>query len=186
MAQPPQEPEWPTYRVDGEFPVGDPSLPAGPLLPSVGPVAIPPRPGYSAQDPLVLAAGGSTLRKEGVWTVPPYVRIRGDIGSVRLDFRRSRPSSPVIQLDVSGGVGTIVMVLPQGWAVQAERLTPGIGSRRIRVGEEPSPGNTLLVLSGSLGVGTLVVRHPNRRDERRLRRQLRREQRRGGDTPQLR
>lgn len=184
MAQSPQEPRWPTYPAGAQPPIGDAVIPAGPGLPSYGPV--PQRPGYSPQDPLVLAAGGSTLRKEGVWTVPPYLRVRGDLGSIRLDFRRAHPTSPVIQLDLSGGVGTIVMVLPQGWAVQAERLVPGIGSRRIRVGEEPSAGSPVLVLSGSLGLGTLVIRHPNGRDERRLRRLLRREQRHPGETPHLR
>ncbi|MCB0910555.1 MAG: hypothetical protein KDB60_02940 [Propionibacteriaceae bacterium] len=175
MAQPPQEPQWPTYRPDAGLPV-----------PDAGSVPAPPRPGYSPQDPLVLAAGGKTLRKDGVWTVPPYIRIHGDIGSVRLDFRRATPASPVIQLDISGGVGTIVMVLPAGWAAQAERLRPGIGTRRIKVFEEPEPGHPVLVLSGSLGVGTMIIRYPNRGDERRLRRLLRREQRRSGDTPQLR
>ncbi len=186
MAQLPQEPQWPTYR-----PAADPSLPevyAPAEVPVVAPApgAAPIRPGYSPQDPLVLAAGGSTLRKDGVWTVPPYLRIHGDIGSVRLDFRRARLDSAVIQLDVSGGAGTIVLVLPVGWAAQSDRLRPGIGSRRIRVLEEPEPGQPVLVLSGSLGIGTMIVRYPNRGDERRLRRQLRREQRLRGETPQLR
>lgn len=186
MAQPPQEPEWPTYQAGAQSFVPDAADPGGPpaLVPT--PVPVPPRPGFSPHDPLVLAAGGSTLRKDGVWTVPPYVRIHGDIGSIRLDFRRARPASQVIQLDVSGGAGTVVMVLPQGWAVQAERLRPGIGTRRITVLEEPEPGLPVLVLSGSLGIGTVVVRYPNRGDERRLRRQLRREQRLRGEPPQLR
>lgn len=184
MAQPPQEPQWPTYRPGLDSHVPDATPPAGQLVPN--PVPVPPRPGYSPQDPLVLAAGGSTLRRDGVWSVPPYVRIHGDIGSVRLDFRRARPAAQVIWMDVSGGVGTIVMVLPEGWAARTERLRPGIGTRRIKVFEEPEPGQPVLVLSGSLGVGTLIVRYPNGRDERRLRRLLRREQKRRGETPQLR
>lgn len=185
MAQPPQEPEWPTYQAGAQSFVQDAADPGGlpALVPT--PVSPPPRPGYGPQDPLVLAAGGSSLRKDGVWTVPPYLRIHGDLGSVRLDFRRARLVSPVIQLDVSGGAGTIVLVLPVGWAAQSDRLRPGIGSRRIKVLEEPEPGQPMLVLSGSLGIGTMIVRYPNRGDERRLARQLRREQRRGG-TPQLR
>jgi len=187
MAQPPQEPEWPTYQAGAQSFVPDAADPGGPaaLVPVPAP-ALPPRPGFSPQDPLVLAAGGSTLRKDGAWTVPPYLRIHGDLGSVRLDFRRARLVSPVIQLDVSGGAGTIVLVLPVGWAAQSDRLRPGIGSRRIKVLEEPEPGQPVLVLSGSLGIGTMIVRYPNRGDERRLRRQLRREQRLRGETPQLR
>jgi len=59
-----------------------------PAVPGQAPAPLDPRfspqrPGYSPQDPLVLAAVSSTLRKEGAWTVPPYLRIAGDLGAVR-------------------------------------------------------------------------------------------------------
>lgn len=166
MAQPPSEPRWPVYR---------PGEQAG--VPAAGyPAEVPRRPGYSPDDPLVLAAGGSTLKKEGTWTVPPYLRIQGDLGSVRLDFRRAQLTSQVVLVDVSAGVGSILMILPEGWAAQTDRLRPGIGSRKSTVAEDQIGDNPVLVLSGSLGVGSLVVRYPNRRDARRLERQLRRQQ----------
>jgi hypothetical protein len=182
MVQPPSEPRWPTYQAGDDSTVSDSPPPGMPAVPGQAPAPLDPRfspqrPGYSPQDPLVLAAGSSTLRKEGAWTVPPYLRIAGDLGAVRLDFRRAQLTSEVIWVDISGGVGSIVMVVPEGWAAQADRLRPGMGSPKLRVVEETVAHFPLLVLTGSLGVGSLAVRYPNRRDERWLARQLRREQR---------
>ncbi len=185
---PPQQPgalPGPELPVVPE-PVGLPTAPAVPGYPAVpavpaspaGMPAIPPRPGYSPQDPLQLSAGGSTIRKEGLWTVPPYLSLHGDFGSIRLDFRRAQLTSQVVWIQVSGGAGTIIIVVPEGWGAQLDRVTPGLGTRKSTVSEEPLPGQPLLVFSGSLGMGTFKVRHPNRYDEGRLRRLLRREQRR--------
>ncbi|MEA4944060.1 MAG: hypothetical protein VB080_06420 [Propionicimonas sp.] len=195
MSQPPEDtPRWQTYPGDAEVPPPR-SAPAsdGPSAPSPGVPAVPPagypapipqgagsigRPGYVPHDPLVLAAGGSGIKKEGVWTVPPYLSIHGDLGSIRLDFRRAEVTSAVIWVQVSAGMGSILLILPEGWAAQLDRLTPGIGSRKSTVAEEPVADNPVLVLSGSAGMGSIRVRYPNRRDERRLRRQLAREQKR--------
>lgn len=188
MPQPPENQQWPTYRADDtsalpDSPVGDgPAVPAvQPPVPAVpqpaGPTGLS-RPGYVPHDPLQISAGGSGIKKEGVWTVPPYLSIHGDFGSVRLDFRRAEVSSRVIWVQVSGGAGSIVLILPEGWAAQLDRLTPGWGSRKSTVAEEPVGNNPVLVLSGSAGMGSIRVRYPTPRDERRLRRLLARERKR--------
>ena len=194
MSQPPED-RWQTYPPQPagappgpELPSpGDPAPPggelalpavvgAGPALPAVPPA--PARPGYAPHDPLLLSAGGGTVKKDGVWTVPPYLALHGDFGTVRLDFRRAQLTSRVTWIQVSGGAGTIVLILPDGWAAQLDRVTPGLGTRKSSVAEEPVGDSPVLVLTGSLGMGTLKVRYPNRWDERRLRRLLAREQRR--------
>lgn len=183
MTEPPQESRWPTYPGPVTPPPADPRLPAT-VEQSAVPVPPPPpglvpfgRPGYSVHDPLLISAGAGGVKKEGVWTVPPYLSVHGDLGSVRLDFRRAEVTSQVIWVQVSGGAGTIVIVVPEGWAAQLDRVSAGIGTRKVTVAEEPLGSNPVLVLSGSLGMGTLKVRYPNRYDERRLRRQLLRERR---------
>jgi hypothetical protein len=60
-----------------------------------------------------------------------------------------------------------VLVLPDGWAVNTDRLSKGWGSMSIKVLREPAPGKPLLVLYGSLGLGSLKVRPSNRFDRRR-------------------
>lgn len=184
MSQPPEEtPRWQTYPGDAgaaEPVAGSPvpvPLPTAPVPAPTGPAGIG-RPGYAPHDPLVLSAGASGIKKEGIWTVPPYLSLHGDFGSIRVDFRRAEVTSRVIWVQISGGAGSIQIVIPEGWAAQLDRLGPGWGSRKSAVAEEPVGGNPVLVLSGSAGLGSINIRYPNRWDERRLRRQLAKEQKR--------
>ncbi len=186
MSQPPEEtPRWQTYPGEStpvQTPTsGVPAVPQ-PSYPLVEPAAVPGppglgRPGYSPHDPLVLAAGGGGIKKDGPWTVPPYLSLQGDFGSIRLDFRRAEVTSQVIWTQVSGGAGSILIILPEGWAAQLDRLTPGWGTRKSTVAENPVGNNPVLVLSGSAGMGSIKVRYPTRGDERRLRRLIAKEQR---------
>ncbi|MFT4108634.1 hypothetical protein [Propionicimonas sp.] len=175
MVQPPDEPRWPTYPGPEQVPAPTgpaPAVPA-PRPPLAGAVV---RPGSSPQDPLRIAAGASGVKKFGRWLVPPYLSVHGDLGSVRLDFQLAQSGSPVIRAHVSGGVGSILIVVPQGWGVQLDRLSPGIGSLKSEVAEEPTGNSPVLVLSGSLAVGSLRVRYPRGSDRRAARRWLAREQ----------
>ena len=126
----------------------------------------------------MISAGGSGIKKEGVWTVPPYLSLNGELGSIRLDFRRAQVVSQVIWVQLHGGVGTIVMILPEGWAAQLDRLTRSWGTVDSKVPEEPIGPNPLLVISGSAGMGTIKLRHPSSWDERRLRKLIAKEQKR--------
>jgi hypothetical protein len=159
MSQPPEEtPRWQTYP--GDAGAGTPGLPV-PAEPAGPPAQRPPRlvvpsgpsglgrPGYDPHDPLVISAGGSGIKKEGVWTVPPYLSLNGELGSIRLDFRRAQMVSQVTWVQLHGGVGTIVLVLPEGWAAQLDRLTRSWGTVTSKVPEEPIGDNPLLILSGS-------------------------------------
>jgi hypothetical protein len=134
-------------------------------------------PGYTRDDPLVIAAGWSTNNKEGVWTVPPYLRLEGDMGTIKLDFQRAQPTASVIDVDVVGGAGTIKLILPEGWAARLDRLSPGLGSRHCSVSEQPLGGLPVLVLRGRVGWGTLTIRYPKPKDLRRMSRQMERERR---------
>lgn len=184
MSQPSEEARWQTYPTEPERPgPGQEADPATPLPVPVAPSAPLPgpnltRPGFTPHDPLQLSAGGGGIKKDGVWTVPPYLSLHGDVGSIRLDFRRAQMTSQVTWVQISGGAGTMVLIVPEGWAVQLDRVTAGMGTRKSNVAEEPTPGQPVLVLSGSLGLGTLKIRYPNYFDERRLVRMLQREQRR--------
>jgi hypothetical protein len=53
---------------------------------------------------------------------------------------------------VIGGAGSIVLVLPDGWAADADRLHKG--SKSVKVPRDPAPGKPLLVIYGSLGLGS--------------------------------
>ena len=85
---------------------------------------------------------------------------------MKLDFVEARPAAQLIEIEVIGGAGSIVLVLPAGWAADADRVSKAFGSKTVKVPREPGPGMPLLVLHGSVGVGSLRVRPPNRLQRR--------------------
>ena len=120
-------------------------------------------PGYSRDDPLRLDGAEKRL---GVWRAPPFIRINYGSRWVRLDFERATIDSSVIDIDVVGVAGWILLVLPAGWAADVDRLATGWGSTSVKVPREPAAGKPLLVLHGSVGAGRLRLRTPSRRDRR--------------------
>lgn len=124
-------------------------------------------PGYQAEDPLVLSAGLSNEQRSGVWTIPPFLKIQAGVGSVRLNCLKATPAAPVIQVELDGELGSVLLVLPEGWAVNADRVAKGIGSLLLKVPSEPAAGCPLFVVRGSLSVGSLRARTASRWDLRR-------------------
>lgn len=120
--------------------------------------------GFRPDDRLNLTGGFSETKRSGEWVLPPYLKVHAMASSVRLDCRQARPHTPVIDLEILPGMGSVTLVLPEGWAVDADRLGKGIGTIRIAAPGIPSAGSPTLVLHGSIGMGTLRVRPENRWD----------------------
>jgi hypothetical protein len=133
----------------------------------------PPVMGYSREDPLRLDAGMSSEKRQGAWTIPPFVRISPGMGSVKLDCLDATPAAAVIEVEVTAGAGSILIVLPDGWAADVDRLTNSWGSKAVKVARDPEPGKPLLVFYGAVGLGSFKVRPPSRRDLRRAARRRR-------------
>jgi hypothetical protein len=128
----------------------------------------PPSAGYAREDPLRFDGGMSSEKRRGVWTVPPFIVINQGVGSVKLDCLQATAAAQLIEVDVIGGAGSIVLVLPDGWAADVDRLSKAWGSKSVKVPREPAPNKPLLVFYGSLGVGSLKVRPASRLDQRRI------------------
>ena len=125
-------------------------------------------PGTSPDDPLVLDAGWSSATRSGRWDVPPFLLLNGALGTVKLDCLEATPLAPVVDVEISGGMGHITIVLPDDWAANADRVTNAWGMSSVKVGSRPGAGAPLLLLHGSVGWGWLTVRHANRFDRRRV------------------
>jgi hypothetical protein len=134
---------------------------------TLAPVSGPPPIGYSLEDPLRLDGGVSSEKRDGAWVIPPFLRISSGVGTVKLNCLRATPAASVIDVEVIAGAGTVVIIVPQGWAVNDDRLGKSMGTKSIKVARTPAPGQPLLVLHGSVGMGTLKVRPPSKREERR-------------------
>ena len=133
------------------------------LLNASVPMRRPAPPGYSREDPLRLDGAEKRL---GVWRVPPFICINHGSRWTTLDFQQATTDSSVIDVEVVGGAGWILLVLPTGWAADVDRLSTGWGSKSVKVSREPGIGMPLVVLHGSIGAGRVRLRTPNRRDRR--------------------
>lgn len=128
--------------------------------------------GYREDDPLVISAGWSNQSRDGNWIVPPYLDVQAKASNVRLNFLQAQASSQLIQIEISGAMGNVKLILPDGWAVNSDRLRGGMGSAKIRVASQPAQGCPVLVLRGSLAMGNLKVRYATRGELRRSQRAL--------------
>lgn len=130
--------------------------------------------GSSPDNPLVLSAGISSQVRRGAWTVPAYLRLSAGAGTVKLDFQQAICGHSVVDVAVSAGLGSIVLVVPEGWAANTDQVNAGVGSVSTKVDALRQPGRPLLVLHGNAAVGSVKVRYPNRRDRRLMRKASRR------------
>ncbi|GAA2125541.1 DUF1707 domain-containing protein [Nocardioides bigeumensis] len=115
--------------------------------------------GYAAADPMLLSAGSGSTRKRGRWVVPGFLRLSASLGSIKLDCRAATTEFPVVDVEVVPSAGSVVIIVPEGWAADIDRVGRGIGSVKSTVAEQPSTGSPLLVLRGSVGLGSVTVRH---------------------------
>jgi len=122
---------------------------------------------------LQLSAGMSSHTQRGVWHVPPFLSLSAGMGSVKVDFLQAICSHELVDIAVSGGLGSITLVVPIGWGANTDQVGKGMGNVSNRIDAIADPGKPTLVLHGSSAVGSIVVRHPNWFDRRRLSRSLR-------------
>jgi hypothetical protein len=143
------------------------------LLRDLPPIVRPaPATGWDAAHPLPIASGMSREKRFGAWEIPPYLRVSGDFGSVRLDCREAVCLAPLINIEVSGGAGSVKIIVPPGWGVDSDQVAKGWGRVRNTASRRAEPGLPQLVLHGSAGVGSLRVRTAPPRRRRRWQREL--------------
>lgn len=126
-------------------------------------------PGHDPSDPLRLSGGISSLRRDGRWELPPYVRVHALVGSIKLDCLDAVTFSDVIDMEVVPGAASVRLIVPQDWGVVADRLGRGVGSVKVQVSSQPDPGAPLVVVRGNIGAGSFKVTGPSRRQLRRRR-----------------
>ncbi|MDQ2756112.1 MAG: DUF1707 domain-containing protein [Actinomycetota bacterium] len=134
------------------------------------------RPGMPGSNPdrrLVLSGGVSSHKQRGVWHVPPFLSLSAGLGSVKVDFQLAICPFEVVDVTVTGGMGSVVLVLPDGWAADVTGVRKGLGSVRTKVDSVPSPGRPLLLLHGQAAIGSVTVRRPHRLERRSAARLLR-------------
>ncbi|MEV5826511.1 DUF1707 domain-containing protein [Spirillospora sp. NPDC052242] len=121
-----------------------------------------------AASPLVLKGGVNGVARTGRWEVPPHITAHGGMGGVKIDFTRTQCALPEIRLDVDGQTAGVVIVVPAGWAVDSTGVDGGLGGLTDKTTPDRLAGTPLVRLTGTGGLGGVVVRHPNRWERRKL------------------
>lgn len=129
--------------------------------------------GTSPENPMILEGGFSAARRQGQWEIPQFLRLRGGMGSIVLDCTEATTTHNTIHLWIEGDLGTISVIVPDGWAADVEGLRKSWGSIRVHVPDAPTMGRPTLVVNGSMGAGSFTVRNPNWFERRRLEKRLR-------------
>ena len=127
---------------------------------------VPAASGFAAADPMVLSAGSGTTRKAGRWALPGFLKLSASLGSIKLDCRQATAEFPVVDVEIVPSAGSVVIVVPPGWAANIDRLGRGIGSAKSKVPEQPTEGYPLLLVRGGVGLGSVTVRHQRWYDRR--------------------
>jgi len=121
-----------------------------------------------------LSGGMSSYVRRGVWTVPAYLNLNAGMATVKLDFQQAICPHEVVDISVSAGVGSVVLVVPEGWGVNTDQVGKGIGSVSNKVDTIAQPGKPMLVLHGNSVAGSVKIRYPGRHDRYMMRRNLKR------------
>lgn len=109
--------------------------------------------------PLVLRGQGGSVARKGEWTVPHRVEADARFGSVKLDFREARLTTPVIEVWVEVSWGSGDLILPEGATAEIDVDASWFGNIRSDTDSIPRPGNPHFVITGKSQGGTLKVRY---------------------------
>ncbi|RSS50599.1 DUF1707 domain-containing protein [Streptomyces sp. WAC01280] len=123
-----------------------------------------------SQEFLLLKGGMSgASRGPGRWEVPGRVIARGGVGGVKLDFSRVECRLTEVTVEAYGETSGVTIVIPDSWAADTGGMDPGTGGLKDTTTPARLPGTPLIRLTGSGGMGGVVLRHPNHREQRKLR-----------------
>lgn len=124
-------------------------------------------PGFSREDPLMLVPALADVVRRKRWACPPYLSVETGIANVKLDFQLAELSGgDRVDIELVGGLGNLVIIVPQGWGVDTRRVGKGLGSVKTKVPIQAAWGQPCIVVHGSVGFGGLKVRHPSWLDRR--------------------
>lgn len=129
--------------------------------------AAPQRPvsaGWSWSDPLVFAAKWDSVKRVGAWRIPPFLEVDARVENVYLNCVDAAALAPVIDVQLAGGAGKVVFVVPPGWGADLTRVSKRVGALKSSAPEVAEPGQPQLVLRGKNPMDGVRVRTPNRLD----------------------
>jgi hypothetical protein len=110
--------------------------------------------------PLTVSASWSSEKRTGEWRVPQRIVAEPAMSDVKLDFREATVVGTRIDLEVRGGMGSVVLVLPDDWSVDTDDLKATWGTVKNRHRAPAGPGRPTIHVTGTIGMGTFKTRGP--------------------------
>lgn len=120
------------------------------------------------RNPATIMTVFGSQERLGVWQVPPVLEIQQALGDLKLNFCAARLARRETKIVVKSSLAEVTLVVPLGWGVDTMGVTAVMGDIKCEVSQIAQPGMPQLVLQGYLVMGSIKVRHPNRRDAKRL------------------
>jgi Domain of unknown function (DUF1707)/Cell wall-active antibiotics response 4TMS YvqF len=111
---------------------------------------------------LRLSAPVNDEKRTGRWQVPPRLYLSSGLGSIKLDFTEAVVRSREIFVEAQAGAGSIVLVVPEGYAVDVTGVRSIMGHAKSKVTAPYDSGSPRMVVTGTAFMGDVIVRHPRR------------------------
>jgi hypothetical protein len=111
---------------------------------------------------LRLRTKSGSVKKNGDWRVPRRISAECTSGSIKIDFTEAECRHQEVEIQVSARSGSIVMVVPAGWAVDMDDVSATSGMVVNKVRGRRAPNAPLLRVSGEVLSGVIRARHPYR------------------------
>jgi hypothetical protein len=106
---------------------------------------------------------GGNVRYEGAWEVPRRLEFEIRGGNVRLDFTAAVVGAPLTEVEVEMRGGNLQLIVPDGWAVDAQEVDFRGGSVVHRDARDRDPAVPVLhrvTVTGAIVGGNVVIRPP--------------------------
>jgi Domain of unknown function (DUF1707) len=108
--------------------------------------------------PVVLKAGMSTIRRSGAWEVPRRLRVQSGMGSVVLDFCDAVIPHDVVDIEVHLGAGSAKLLVPDEATANVDGIVADMGSVKCSVPSLRRAGVPHFVVHGRAGMGSITIR----------------------------
>lgn len=105
-----------------------------------------------------LRTGAGTVKRTGDWQVPAALTLTTSMGTIHLDLSEVRQLPSRIDVEVSTGMGEIVLVLPAGGTADVDGVRGSWGEVKTKVPATPGGSGPHVVVHGKVGMGSLTVR----------------------------
>src|SRR5262245_45370911 len=129
----------------------------GEVTPLTSDLPSPPEP----PSPRPITVRGSSLRREGRWTVPRRLQIEAHGSGVRLDFTHAIILAPVVELEFYLRGSGVRLTVPSGSTIDMSHVSlTGSAVHHRGVSSDPVPGRTHFVVYGEARGSSIRARYP--------------------------